>query len=36
MNRVQNYPMVCHGLLCGMFFGHLYATIGFKDEVFIA
>ena len=28
--------MVCYGLLCGMFFGHLYATIGLEDQVFIA
>ena len=29
------YPMVCYGLLCGMFCGHLYATIGLEDEVVI-
>ena len=26
----------CYGLLCGMFCGHLYATIGLEDEVVIA
>ena len=35
LNRVQNYLVVCYGLLCGMFCGHLYATIGLEDEVFI-
>ena len=35
VNRVQNYPVVYYGLLCGMLFGHLYATIGLKDEVVI-
>ena len=36
MNRVHNYHVVCYGLLCGMFFGHLYATISLEDEVVIA
>ena len=33
MNRVHNYPVVCYGLLCGMFCGHLCTTIGLEDEV---
>ena len=36
LNRVQNYPMVCYGLLCGMFCGHLFSRIGLEDEVVIA
>ena len=36
MNRAQNYLVICYGLLCGMFYGHLYATIGLEDEVVIA
>ena len=25
--------MVCYGLLCGMFFGHLYAKIVLEDAI---
>ena len=36
LNRFKKYPVVCYGLLCEMFCGNLYATIGLKDEVVIA
>ena len=36
INQVYNYPVVYYVLLCGIFYGHLYATIGLEDEVVIA
>ena len=36
LNLFQNYSVVYYGLLCGIFCGYLYTTIGLEDQVVIA